>query len=67
MTTAEEITRQAREIHPVRTVLSWIAAVLFAAGWVIGQVLMVLWFVAAWMFVATREGWRSAKGPYQEL
>ena len=61
MTTAEEIARQAREIHPVRTVLSWIAAVLFAIGWLIGKTFMALWFVGAWTFVATREGWRAAK------
>ena len=61
MTTAEDITRQAREIHPARTVLSWVAALLFAAGWATCRVFAVLWLVGAWVFVAAREGWRSAK------
>ena len=61
MTTAEEITQQAREIHPVRTILSAVAGVLFALGWVVGKTLGGLWFVLMWAFVATREGWRTAK------
>ena len=63
MTTAEEITQQAREIHPVRTMLSWVAAVLFAIGWLVGKTFMGLWFLAMWLFVATREGWRASHEP----
>lgn len=61
MTTAEEITQQAREIHPARTALSWVAATLFAIGWLVGKTFAAAWFVAVWMFVALREGWRAAK------
>lgn len=61
VTSAEAITEQARAIRPVRTVLSWVAALLFAIGWVTAQVLLALWFVCAWTFVAAREGWRTAK------
>lgn len=61
MTSVEQVTQQAHAIRPVRTLLSWAAALLFALGWVTAQVLMALWFVAAWMFVATREGWRAVK------
>ena len=60
LTTAEDITRQAREIHPGRTLLSWVAAVLFALGWLTGKTFMLLWLIAMWTFVATREGWREA-------
>lgn len=56
-----EITSQAREIHAGRTLLSWVAAVLFVVGWLAWKVFAALWFIGAWMFVATREGWRSAK------
>jgi hypothetical protein len=35
--------------------------VLFAIGWLTCRVLSVLWLIAAWTFVATREGWRTAK------
>ena len=58
---AEEITRQAREIRPARTLLSWVAAVLFAVGWLACKTVAVLWLAGAWMFVAVREGWRSAR------
>jgi hypothetical protein len=55
-----DITRQAREIHPGRTLLTWVAAVLFAAGWLACKTLQVGWLVVAWSFVAAREGWREA-------
>ena len=64
MTTAD-ITTQAREIHPGRTLLTALAAVLFGLGWIVAQVVMAVWFVAVWMFVATREGWRTAKSPHE--
>ena len=57
----DEITRQARDIHPARTVLTWVAAVLFGLGWLVCKVFVVAWLVCAWMFVATRQGWRAAK------
>lgn len=56
----DEITRQARQVTPGRTMLTWIGAVLFALGWVVHKVFTVAWFVAAWAFVAVREGWREA-------
>jgi hypothetical protein len=59
--TTADITRQAREIHPGRVLLTWAAAVLFGLGWVVGTTFMAVWFIAMWMFVATREGWRTAK------
>jgi len=59
--TTHDITAQDREIHPGRTLLTALAAVLFALGWIIAQVATAVWFVGAWMFVATREGWRTAK------
>jgi hypothetical protein len=61
LTTAEDITQQAREIRPLHTVLSWIAAALFGIGWLIGKTFAVLWLIGAWTYVATREGWRSAQ------
>jgi len=56
----EEITRQAREIHPARTVLTWLAGLLFGLGWVAYKTVAVGWLVCAWSFVAVREGWREA-------
>ena len=57
----DEITRQAREVHPVRTLLTLIASLLFGIGWLAYKIVAVLWLAAAWMFVATRAGWRVAK------
>ncbi len=56
----EDITRQAREVRPARTVLTWVAAVLFGLGWVVHKTFALLWLAGAWAFVATREGWREA-------
>ena len=61
MASVDGITEQARAIHPLRTLLSWVAALLFALGWLTCQVLMAVWLVLAWTFVAAREGWRAAK------
>lgn len=60
-TQLDGITRQAREVHPVVTVLTWVAAVLFSVGWLSCKTVGVLWLAGAWVFVATREGWRKAK------
>jgi hypothetical protein len=59
--TTADITRQAREIHPGRVLLSAIAGVLFALGWIISKTFAAVWFIAMWTFVATREGWREAR------
>lgn len=57
----EEITQEARDIHPGRTLLTWVAALLFGVGWVAYKTCAVLWLAAAWVFVAVRKGWRTAK------
>lgn len=58
--TVDDITRQAREIAPGRTLLTWIGAVLFAVGWILHKTVAVIWLAGAWSFVAVREGWREA-------
>lgn len=55
------ITAQAKEIHPGRTILTWIAIDLFVLGWATSKVAQVPWLVGAWSFVAVREGWREAR------
>jgi hypothetical protein len=57
----EDITRQARQIRPARTVLTWVGALLFGVGWLAFKIVTVAWLVAAWTFVAAREGWREAR------
>jgi len=59
----DEITAQARAVHPGRTLLTVIAAVLFGVGWVTARVFAVAWLAAMWCGVAVREGWRASHGP----
>lgn len=59
--TLDAITAEAREIHFTRTVLTAIAAVLFAFGWVLCQVVTWAWLCLAWIMAAVKTGWRSAK------
>lgn len=64
----DEITAQAREVHPGRTILTVIAAFFFALGWLTAKTFAVLWLALAWSAVAIREGWREAqvsRGPSQ--
>ena len=57
----EEITKQAREVHFWRTVLTVIAAALFGLGWLVAKAFGVAWLAAAWSVVAVREGWREGR------
>ena len=59
----DDITAQAHEVRPGRTVLTVIAAVLFGVGWVTARVFAVLWLSVMWSGVAVREGWRASHGP----
>ena len=54
-----EINRQAAEVKTGRAVLTAIAAVFFAIGWLAGRVVPVL----LWCCFAVREGFRAAHGP----
>ena len=55
----DEITRQARDVHPGRALLTAIAAVLFAAGWVAAKTFAVLWLALVWSFTAVKVGWQE--------
>lgn len=56
----DSITRQAREVSFLRTLLTCIGAVLFSVGWVLHKAFALIWLAGAWCFVAAREGWREA-------
>lgn len=58
-----DINRQAAEVKTGHAVLTAIAAVFFAAGWLAGRVLPVL----MWCCFAVREGFRSAHGPSRKM
>lgn len=59
----DDITAQAREVHPGRTVLTVIAAALFGLGWVTARLFAAVWLAFTWSWVAVREGWRASHGP----
>jgi hypothetical protein len=51
----DEIGSRARELHFWRTVLTIVASVLFAIGWIVARV----WLALAWCMVAVKLGWQS--------
>lgn len=62
------ITARAREARPGRMLLTVLAAVLFAVGWLFAQAVTRtgkagggLWLAAAWCWFAVVEGWRQAR------
>lgn len=58
----DRITEQARELHPGRTLLTLLAALLYGLGWLAGKTVMGVWFVLAWSFAAVKVGWTDARG-----
>lgn len=59
----DRITAEARQIRFWRTVLTAIAAILFAIGWTVGKVFTVLWLAVTWSAAAVKVGWREARKP----
>lgn len=57
----EQISARSREIHFWRTVLTVLAGVLAAVGWITFQVFAVSWRASTWTFAAVKYGWDQAK------
>lgn len=57
------INSEAREVHPVRTLLLFLAAGLYGVGWAFAKVFAVAWLTLAWVFVAVRLGFRDGRKP----
>lgn len=57
----DRITAEAREIHPARTALTLVAAVLYGLGWLAAKTVAVVWLVVAWSFAAVKVGWSDAR------
>lgn len=65
MTTTQLLDRvhaEARELRPVRVLLSIIAAVPFLIGAAIGVVFRVAWVAVAWMWAAAVVGFHAGRG-----
>jgi hypothetical protein len=57
----DRIERRARHARPGRVLLTVIAAVLFALGWLACKAFAVAWLALAWCGSALAEGWISAR------
>jgi hypothetical protein len=57
----DRITAEAREVEIGRTLLTLVAGVLFAIGWVAAKVVGALWLAVAWSATAVRLGWSEAR------
>lgn len=57
----DEISQQAREVKIGHTLLTIIASVLFAVGWLAARGFYCL----AWAAVAVKVGWREGRGTAQ--
>jgi hypothetical protein len=65
----DRVTAEARDVEFGRAILTAIAAVLFAVGWLAAKVVGLLalafgavWLAAAWSATAVRLGWTEARG-----
>lgn len=56
----DRIAAEARELHPGRTLLTVLAASLFALGWLAGRTVSVAWAACAWCLAAIKVGWADA-------
>jgi hypothetical protein len=57
----DRISEQAREIRPGHALLTIIAAMLFALGWITAKMLTVAWLAILWSFAAVKVGWQEAR------
>lgn len=59
----EDIEREARQLNPVRVLLTVIAIPFFLVGWIIGHLAKFVWVAFTWIWTATVVGWRMARKP----
>jgi hypothetical protein len=57
----EDINTRARDVHFGRTLLTVIAALLYAVGWLTAKILGGIWLTLAWSAVAVKVGWTEAR------
>lgn len=58
----EQVEADARELRPHLVVLTAVAAILFAIGWLIGMLVRAVWLVVAWSIAAAKVGFKSGRG-----
>lgn len=55
------ISERARQVHFWRTVLTLLAGLLFAVGWVVAKGFGVVWLAVAWTATAVVVGWQEGR------
>lgn len=58
----EQVDADARNLKPHVALLTIVAAVLFAVGWLIGMVFRGVWLVIGWAWYAGVHGFKTARG-----
>jgi hypothetical protein len=58
-----QITREARQIHFWRTVLTLLAGLFFGLGWLAARGFGFAWFALAWTATAVKVGWVEGRKP----
>jgi hypothetical protein len=53
------IQTSAAQMHPGRTLLTLIAALFFALGWLVAKLARGVWLVLSWTIAAVRVGWQE--------
>jgi hypothetical protein len=57
----DRITVEARQVEIGRTLLTVVAGLLFAVGWLAAKAVGVIWLALAWSATAVRLGWSEAR------
>lgn len=57
----ERITREARQVHFWRSVLTLLAGLLFGLGWLAAKAFAVLWLAGVWSATAVKVGWQEGR------
>lgn len=55
------ITEEAKQVRFGYTVLTIIAGLLYALGWVVAKTFTGIWFILAWVGTAVKVGWKDAR------
>lgn len=58
----EQVDHDARELRPHLVILTLVAGVLFALGWLVGVVFRGVWLVVAWSIAAAKVGFKTGRG-----
>lgn len=56
------ITEEAKQVRFGYTVLTILAGLLYALGWIVAKMFTGIWFVLAWVGTAVKVGWTDARG-----